>query len=441
MRFTNLRKMSWTSLTLALLLAMAFCSSEKDKIAPEENTGGPPAASQRLQQSPQTRPPGGEQRRQGAQKPPQERPHWGQQQQRRGGLERGGLVSLPKASMELIDLQLTKPTYKEVESYIPATGKVLADQNKVAKVGPIFSGRISKIYVNPGDWVSRGDSLVDIESLDVAEAKTAFYKAYAQVELGRIDYERQQRLFKEDIGSQKNLLTAEANYKIAQANLNAAEKNLHTLGFTEEECKLLAETHQINPFITLKAPLSGRIVRREATLGAMVDQNSDLFTIMDLSTVWVDADIFEKDLANIKVGQKTEIRVHAYPNEVFQGNISYIADVFNEQTRTVTVRTQVKNKDSKLKVGMFANIRILAPGGGRVLVVPVEAVLDDERERVVFVKEGDGFRRQVVQVGVQSGGVIEVIQGLRADDEIVVRGNFQLLSEYKRKELERTGVH
>ncbi len=423
MRFTNFRKISWTSLTLALLLAVAFCSSERDKIAPEENTGGSPAEAQRLQQSPQTRPPGG------------------QQQQRRGELERGRLVSLPKASMELIDLQLTKPTYKEVESYIPATGKVLADQNKVAKVGPIFSGRISKIYVNPGDWVSRDAPMVDIESLDVAEAKTAFYKACAQVELARIDYERQQRLFKENIGAQKNLLTAEADYKIAQANLNAAEKILHTLGFTEEECKLLAETHQINPFITLKAPLSGRIVRREAILGAMVDQNADLFTIMDLSTVWVDADIFEKDLANIKVGQKTEIRVNAYPKEVFQGNISYIADVFNEQTRTVTVRTQVTNKDSKLKVGMFANIRILALGGGMVLVIPVEAVLDDERERVVFVKEGDGFRRQVVQVGVQSGGVIEVEKGLRAEDEIVVKGNFQLLSEYKRKELERTGVH
>ena len=204
---------------------------------------------------------------------------------------------------------------------------------------------------------------------------------------------------------------------------------------------MLAETHQINPFITLKSPLAGRIVKREATLGAMVDQSADLFTIMNLSTLWVDADIFEKDLANIREGQKVEIRVPAYPDEVFQGNISYIADIFNEETRTVTVRTLVKNKDSKLKVGMFADIRILTPGGGDVLVVPIEAVLDDGTEKVVFVKEGDGFRRQVVQVGVQSGGVIEVIVGLRVDDEIVVRGNFQLLSEFKRKELERTGVH
>ena len=420
MSITNLRKITWMGLTFALLLLVVFCSPPEDKTPSGENTG----EVRRLQQS------------------PQERPRWGQQMQlRRGQEERDRLVSLPKASLELADLQLTKPTYKEVESYISATGKVLADQNKVAKVGPIFSGRISKIYVNPGDWVSKGDHLVDIESLDVAEAKTDFYQACAEMELAKIDYERQQRLFKEDIGSQKNLLTAEANYKVAQANLNAAEKNLHTLGFTEEDCKLLRETHQINPFITLKAPLTGRIAKREATLGAMVDQNADLFTIMDLSTLWVDADIFEKDLANIRVGQKVEIRVPAYPDEVFQGNISYIADVFNEETRTVTVRTQVKNKDSKLKVGMFANIRILAPGGGNVLVVPVEAVLDDGQEKVVFVKEGDGFRRQVVQVGVQSGGFIEVIDGLMADDEIVVRGNFQLLSEFKRKELERTGVH
>ena len=420
----NFRKITWMSLTFALLLVVAFCSSQEEGVTPEEKAGGKLGETRRLQETPQESPRRVQQRK-----------------QVRGQEERGSMVTLPEASLELIDLQLTKPTYKKVESYITATGKVLADQNRVAKVGPIFSGRISKIYVNPGDWVSKGDPLVDIESLDVAEAKTAFYQACAQMELARINYERQQRLFQENIGSQKNLLTAEADYKIAQANLNAAEKNLHTLGFTEEDCKLLAETHQINPFITLKAPLTGRIVKREATLGAMVDQSADLFTIMNLSTLWVDADIFEKDLAHIRVGQKVEIRVPAYPDEVFQGNISYIADIFNEETRTVTVRTQVNNKDSKLKVGMFADIRIIAPGGGNVLVVPVETVLDDGREKVVFVKEGDGFRRQVVQVGVQSGGVIEVIEGLRADDEIVVRGNFQLLSEFKRKELERTGVH
>jgi len=279
-----------------------------------------------------------------------------------------------------------------------------------------------------------------LESVEVAEAKSEFYKAYAQMELAKINFERQQRLFKENISSQKNLAAAEADYKISLANLNAAEKNLHTLGFNEEDVQKLATTHEINPIINLSSPLSGRVVKREAIVGAMVDQSNDLFTIMDLSSLWIDADIYEKDISLIKIGKNVEVNVPAYAKETFIGKVAFISDVFNEETRTVTVRTEVANKDSKLKVGMFANIKIYTAVEKKLLVIPLEAVLDVEGEKVVFVKEGNAFHRKVVEVGITLDNFIEILSGLKEGEKVVMKGNFQLQSEIIEKETSM-GVH
>ena len=146
---------------------------------------------------------------------------------------------------------------------------------------------------------------------------------------------------------------------MAQADLDAAEKKLHVLGFSEQEVEAIAATHQINPEITLFAPIHGRVIEHNAVLGGMIDQSTDLMTIMDPTLLWVDADIFERDIAKIRIGQEVQIKVLAYPGEVFRGKISYIGETMNQETRTITVRTEVQNPDLKLKHGMFADITIL----------------------------------------------------------------------------------
>ena len=197
----------------------------------------------------------------------------------------------------------------------------------------------------------------------------------------------------------------------------------------EEEVKNLATSHEISPTICLCSPISGRVVKREAIVGAMVDQSNDLFTIMNLSTLWIDADIYEKDISLIETGKNVEITVPSYPREVFFGKIAFISDLFNEDTRTVTVRTEVSNKDTMLKVGMFANIKIFTSEAKEALVVPIKAVLDAEGEKVVFAKEGNAFRLKLVEVGNTLDNLIEIRNGLKENEEIVVEGNLQLLSE------------
>lgn len=353
----------------------------------------------------------------------------------------GKALQLTPEEAQNIDLKVETVGIRKMDSLISATGKVNANENKVAIVGPIFSGRIKSIYVNVGDLVQKESKLVILESLEVAEAKSEFYKTYASMELAKINYERQQRLFKENVAAQKNLAASEADYKIALANLNAAEKNLHTLGFNEEDIEKLTTSHEISPTIYLSSPIKGRVVKREAVVGAMVDQSNDLFTIMDLSTLWVDADIYERDLSLIKIGGNVEVIVPSYPREVFMGKVAYISDLFNEETRTATVRTEVTNRGSKLKVGMFANIKIYTTAAKEALVIPVKAVLDVGGEKIVFVKEGKSFRLKIVETGVTLNNFVEILSGLKEGEEVVVEGNSQILSELIDKETSLGIIH
>jgi cobalt-zinc-cadmium efflux system membrane fusion protein len=295
--------------------------------------------------------------------------------------------------------------------------------------------------VTIGDWVKVGQPLVTLQSEEVGEAKSAFYKAKADFELARSNYDREKKLFDRGVGAQKNSLATGAEFKVAEANLNAAEKKLHVLGFSEEQVKGIAETHQINPVITLFAPISGKIVQNNAVLGAMVDQSSEIMTILDPRLLWVDAEIYEKDIAKIRIGQSVEVSVPAYPGETFNGTICYVSDILKEDTRTITVRTEVENREYKLKPGMFATIKIYLNHLSDALVVPETAVLDDKDEKIVFIKREGKFFPQAVETGVKEKGFIEILSGLSEGDDIVTKGSYQLKSKLYDEILKKAGIH
>lgn len=243
------------------------------------------------------------------------------------------------------------------------------------------------------------------------------------------------------IGVKKGLVAAEADYVMAQANAEAAEKRLHVLGFTEERVKEITETHEISPKVMLTAPVSGKVVASKAILGGMVDQTVEIMTIVDPRRLWADAEVYEKDLAKMKVGQAVEICVPAYPGEAFHGTVSYIGDLVDEETRTITVRTDVANGDLRLKPGMFANVCILRNGGEPMVLVPASAVLEEGKRKLVFVKTADGFAPREVATRAVEGDEVEIVKGLDVGEEIVVRGNHQLKSELQRELLEASHAH
>jgi len=263
----------------------------------------------------------------------------------------------------------------------------------------------------------------------------------ADHELAKINFERENRLSDRGVGAKKDLFSREAELKVAEANLDAAEKKLHVLGFTEDQIKLISETHQINPIITLFAQVSGKIIQNNAILGAMVDQETEILTIMDPTVLCIDADIYEKDIARIRNGQEVEASVPAYPRETFRGKISYISDVLKEETRAITVRTEVENKGFKLKPGMFADIKIYLNHQEKAIVLPEEAILEDKGEKIVFIKKESTYHPQVVEVGVIEEGYAEILSGVQEGDEVVTKGNYQLKSKLYDEILKKAGVH
>ena len=351
------------------------------------------------------------------------------------------VVTLSEEERRAVKIETLKATLKPLKSQLQALAKVFAHPQKKAIVSYAFPARISRIHIRIGDWVKTGQELITLQSEEVGTAKSEFYKAQADHELAKVNFERQKRLFDRGVGAQKDFLAREAEFKVAGTNMNAAEKKLHVLGFTEEQVKAIAETHQINPIITLFAPISGKIIEINAVLGAMVDQATEILTIMDPTLLCIDAEIYENDIAKIRIGQEVEVSVPAYPGETFVGKTSYISDVLNEETRTITVRTEVMNKDFKLKPGMFAEIKISLNHQSKALVLPEEAILDDKGDNIVFIKRNGKYFPIIVEIGAKEKGYIEIIRGLQEGDEVVIKGNYQLKSKLYDEILKKAHVH
>jgi len=228
---------------------------------------------------------------------------------------------------------------------------------------------------------------------------------------------------------------------VAQSNLEEAEKKLHVLGFNEKQIKEMAQSHQISPSITLFAPISGKIATSQAILGAMVSESTEIMTILDPRLLCIDAEVFEKDIAKIRLGQEVKVTVPAYPNKIFKGKIAYISDFLNEETRTIKVRTAIPNPDYLLKPGMLANIEIILNHQEKALVVPKEAILDEGNEHIVFVEKNGKYFPRVIKTGFQHNGLVQITDGLTAGENVVVNGNFSLKSKLYEDILKKEHVH
>jgi cobalt-zinc-cadmium efflux system membrane fusion protein len=351
------------------------------------------------------------------------------------------VLRLPASAVDAAGIKVEKAELRECPGVLKAVGKTLAPQPRTAIVSYFLPGRVSEVHVGVGDRVKKGQPLVTLECAEVAEAMSEFFKAVASDGLAQLNLEREKQLATDGIGARKNLLTAETDFKVAQANLEAAEKRLHILGFNEGQVKDIAGSHKISPAMTLHSPIEGKVVTSAAVIGAMVDQSKEILTIVDPKLLWVDAEIYEKDVAKAKIGQDVEVVVPAFPSDRFTGKVSYIADTVHEETRTIIVRTEVDNRDERLKPGMFADVSLFYARNGRVLTVPLAAILEDGNEQIVFVREADGYARRQIETGALNGPHRQVVKGLREGEEVVVEGNQQLKSKLGEAVLRGAHMH
>lgn len=352
----------------------------------------------------------------------------------RGGRRRGrqwgaSVVQLTTEQERTLGVRTTTVTASPFKTTLRAMGEVTVPLPRKAMVSCAFAARIARIHAEVGTWVSRGQPLVTLQSDEVGLAKSEYQKAQAAFDLATRNFDREKRLFDNGVGAQKTFFAAENDLRVAQSSRLAAERRLHVFGVTDAEIRQLDTNHGSPAELTLTAPIDGKVVESTAVLGAMVDASRAILTLVDPRVLWVDAEVYERDIAQVQLGQKAGVRVPAYPNEVFEGTVNYVGDVVRPETRTIAVRTEVPNRHQRLKPGMFANVTFQIGERSSVVALPAEAILEDTDGHLVFVRTAAGYEPRLVDLGAQDNGNREVVRGVSAGDLVVIGGHYQLKSK------------
>jgi cobalt-zinc-cadmium efflux system membrane fusion protein len=317
---------------------------------------------------------------------------------------------------------------------ISATGKVEANADRIAHVSPRISGKIVAVRASLGDSVSAGQSLAILDSVELGEALGRYHQSKTKLALAQSNMERIKNLVEKKIAARKDIFLAETDFKTAQTELHTDEERLSLYGVSASDLK--GEGHK-KPLLPVRSPIGGIITEKHAIVGELSDPSKSLYTVADLSSVWVLVDINEKDLAKVAKGQAAIVTVGAFPDLKLKGRITYIADLVDEATRTVKARIAVANPGRKLKPEMFAIVELaLQADAPPVLAVPEDALQDLDGKKVIFVAENEAeFAARQVQAGRAAGGMIEIVSGLKEGERYAVKGAFILKSEIKKGEV------
>ena len=317
---------------------------------------------------------------------------------------------------------------------ISVTGKIEPNADRIAHVSPRISGKIVAVKASLGDSVAAGQSLATLDSVELGEAINRYHQSKTKLALAQSSMDRIKGLVEKKIAARKDILQAETDYKMAQTELHTDEERLSLYGVSSAELK--GDNHK-KPLLPVRSPIGGIITEKHAIVGELSDPSKSLYTVADLSNVWVLVDINEKDLAKVHRGQSALVTVGAFPDRKLRGRITYIADLVDEATRTVKARIEVANPGRKLKPEMFATVELALPADSApVVAVPEDAIQDLDGKKVVFVAENDvEFAARQIEAGRTAGGMVEVISGLNEGERYAVKGAFILKSELKKGEV------
>jgi Cu(I)/Ag(I) efflux system membrane fusion protein len=301
---------------------------------------------------------------------------------------------------------------RDLSRVVRAVGRFQLDERRIVSVTAKFDGYIEKLFVNAtGQPVRRGQPLMEIYSPELVSAQEEYLIAWR----GRQSLAQG---------------TEEAQSGIGQL-AESALKRLHNWDISEAQLQRLQQEGKSTRTLTLYSPAGGVVLEKAALQGMRFMAGESLFKIADLSTIWLIADVFEQDLAQVAVGQKVNIRVDAYPDREFSGRVAYLYPTVNPETRTAQVRIELTNPGGILRPDMYANVE-LATGAGKaaVLTVSDSAVIDSGVRQIVLVQVADGlFEPREVKLGRRGNGYVEIMSGVMDGENVVVRANFLIDAE------------
>lgn len=344
------------------------------------------------------------------------------------------LLVAPPASLQQ-RLRTGSVERRLVTEPLSVVGRIDFDEQSVSRIGSSVTGRITELPVTPGQTVAAGQLLAQLNSAELGTAQLAYLKADAQRELAAKAVERAKLLLAADVIGTAELQRRENELKVAEIEQRAAADQLRVMGMSRGAIARTLASGAITSTSSVVSTVSGVVVERKVNRGQVVQPADELFTVADLSRVWVVAKVPESQITRVQIGQPVKISVTSSPVPL-RGRVAWIADTVSVETRTVTVRTVVDNPKRQLRPAMLADVTI-EPVALERLVVPGGAVVRESNRDHVFVRQADGrYRLTAVELADEAGDQRVVESGLKGGEEIVIDGAFHLNNERKRAELE-----
>jgi cobalt-zinc-cadmium efflux system membrane fusion protein len=320
-------------------------------------------------------------------------------------------------SAGIAGVQTATPSVGTIADAVECYAELTFNQNKLAQIAAPVGGIIQEVPVDLGSRVEDKQTVAKIWSASIAEA-------VAKAVLSHQTLDRERKLRADRVSSEKDLQQAEAEHR-------ASCQQLRTLGFTEEQIDALGAKPLEQVLMEVRAPFAGEIVERTAVRGALVEAGKSLFTLTDRSVMWAMLNIPESALARVKVGQTVQLRVESLPGQTFSGKLTWIGAEVDQKSRMARARAEVANPDGLLKAKMFAQARILTRSAEGALLLPPAAIQRMEGRSFVFVKLADDlFDARVVRLGAKCDGKVEIIEGLKPQEVVVVNHGFPLKSAF-----------
>jgi cobalt-zinc-cadmium efflux system membrane fusion protein len=337
-----------------------------------------------------------------------------------GGKEAGG-QKLSAEEAQRAGLKVETLAQQAFADAITVTATIRPNQDRIARVAPRVEGRIVQVTANLGAQVKAGQALAMLDSLAIGEAQSALLQAQSSQRVAQADFKRAESLVADEIIPQRDFLRAKAELEKASGELRSAQNRLRLLGGSARS------DGAANSTFALTSPLAGTVIQKKAIVGELGTPSDALFTVADLSKVWIEANLTEDTLSKVRVGSAATVTVTAYPGERFAGRVTYLASLLDKDSRTVPARIEVENKDGRLKPEMFATATIETNGAKReVLSVPDAAILLLQGQPTIFVQEHGGYEPRAIEPGDKLSGRTVIKSGVAAGEKVVTAGAYAL---------------
>ena len=328
-------------------------------------------------------------------------------------------ATLVKVTRDMLpSIHVEPPKTRTVPMVLQASGKVSFDERRVARVVAPVAGQVMDLTANVGDHVRRGQPLFLLRSRDAATAIEDHFDSHRDLDLAEKTYAMTKDLYEHEAASRMALHQAENDLEKARARVTRAEGALTAIGLQPEHLD------RVDPRVPVTSPVAGTVIERHVTQGQYLQPDPNpLLVIADLSTLWIEADVFERDLHVLRLGQPGEVSTAAYPDERFHAKIARISDVVDPSTQTVKVRFEVANPEGRLKPEMFTRVTLGVGNAAEALTVPASAVITEGTRNYVYVALDDcTFAQRAVDVSSTEQGSRRVLSGLKKDDRVVTNG-------------------